>query len=81
MLLIAAAAATVGAGLAGTGWWAAVAGGCLMALLLFRDEMRVVPPDGADATWELAETITNILVGAGGALLAFTAGRLLDLII
>jgi hypothetical protein len=81
MLMFAAAAATAVAGFAGMGWWAAVAGGCLLSLLLFREELRVVPPDGADATWELAETITNVLVGAGGALLAFVAGRLVSLFI
>jgi hypothetical protein len=64
-MLYALAAITATAGYAQAPWWAAVAGSCLIALLLFQDEARVYPPPGEEASWDLAESLSNVLIGAG----------------
>lgn len=81
MLLYLLVAVTVLAGWTGAPWWAAVAGACMMALVLFQEEMRTEPPPGDEATWELAETITNVLIGSATAALAFVCGRLSTFVI
>jgi hypothetical protein len=80
-MLYAMAAVTATAGYAQAPWWAAVAGSCLIVLLLFQDEMRVLPPPGEEASWELAESLSNILIGGAAGGLAFAVGRLIGLLL
>ena len=72
---------TATAGYAQAPWWAAVAGSCLIALLLFQDELHVPPPPGEEASWELAESLSNILIGAASGAVAFAVGRLIGLLL
>jgi hypothetical protein len=58
-----------------------VAGSCLIALVLFREDMQVAPPPGDEALWDLAEALTNVLVAAAAGGLAFLTGRLASLLL
>jgi hypothetical protein len=80
MMLYAMAAVTASAGYAQAPWWAALAGSCLIVLLLFQDDMRVLPPPGQEASWALAESLSNILIGGVAGALAFAIGRLIGLL-
>lgn len=62
-------------------WWAAVASSCILALLLFREDTSGYAPPGEEASWALAETLTNILIGGVSGVLAFALGRGISLIV
>jgi hypothetical protein len=81
MLLYLLTLATGVAGFAELPWWSAVAGACIISLLLFREDTRAYAPPGDEASWVVAETISNMLIGAVAGCLAFVIGRLVALLL
>ena len=70
--------ATFAIGLAGmlhAPWWAAMAGGCALALLFLLQDRRVILRGGDAANWEAAQTLSSLGVAVLASPLAFGAGR------
>lgn len=81
MLLYVMTVVTGFAGFSQLPWWSAVAGACMISLLLFREDTRAFAPPGDEASWAVAETISNMLIGACAGALAFAIGRLVALLL
>ena len=75
MLLYAAVFSIGLAGLFQAPWWAAVVGGCLLALMFIREDAAPVAKVTQNITFEIARTSTSLLIALVSAPLAFGAGR------
>ncbi len=80
MLLYAIVFATGLAGMLHAPWWAAVVGGCVLALYLINEYSAddVVVPGIDTATWSTATAASSCLTSLVATILAFAAGRFID---
>lgn len=67
---------TAAAGMLGAPWWGALAGSCVIALvLMYEDRSRQISVGDA-ARWEAALTMSALTISAVAGPIAFAAGRL-----
>jgi hypothetical protein len=68
------------AGLLHVSWWAAMAGGCILAIaLIARHDDGVLAIPGIDAaTWSAARIMSSGVTSTIATLAAFTSGRAID---
>jgi hypothetical protein len=69
--------ATGFAGMLHAPWWAAVIGGCILALHLIAEDRRetLAYANGDAAAWEIAQTLSSLTIATVAAPIAFIAGQ------
>lgn len=80
LLLFSIVFATSLTGLLNVTWWAAVVGGCALALALIAEERDEGLIAGATAALSLATTLSSLLIATGAAVAAFGLGRVTALV-
>ena len=75
MLIYAAVFAIGFAGLLQAPWWAAVVGGCLLALMFIAEDHHSQDRGGGNTMWVPAQTMSSLIISITAAPIAFGAGR------